>query len=36
MAFEKAIAVDDNKKAIVDTLDIESIGKFIEIFAFAF
>lgn len=29
LAFEKAIAVDDSKKAIVDTIDIESMGKWV-------
>jgi len=28
MAFEKAIAVDDCKKSIADTIDIGAIGKF--------
>lgn len=27
MAFEKAIAVEDNKKCIAETLDLNSIGK---------
>lgn len=27
MAFEKAIRVDDNQKSIIETIDLESMGK---------
>lgn len=29
LAFEKAIAIDDTKKSVADSIDFESMGKFI-------